>query len=93
MNTRNLVDSIQKNMTMKFERNELLILKPEFDDKNYKRVYQVTDIKDTEDDKRLIVKVISAKSTDPGRFPENCDNALVGQVLGPFEDKIFKSYQ
>jgi len=89
---KNLVDSIQKNMTMKFEQNELLVLKPEFDDKNYKRVYQVIDIVNTTDDKRLKVKVISAKSTDPGRFPENCDNTLVGQILGPFEDKIFKSY-
>ena len=73
---------------MKFEKEELIILKPQFDDSNYKRVYQIVDIEDG----LLKVKAISEKSTDPGKFPENSDNSLINKIRGPYPANIFNPY-
>jgi hypothetical protein len=89
---RKLVDLTQKNMKMKFENKELIVLKPEFDDKNYKRVYQITAIKKTTESERLFVKIISEKSTDPGKFPEKSENLKNNKILGPFSDHLFNPY-
>lgn len=73
---------------MNFVDEELVVLKKEFDDSNYKRVYKITEIKNN----KLMVLTISEKSTDPSKFKENSDNSLLGKELGPFEPNIFEPY-
>lgn len=75
---------------MNIEKEELVVLKEFYDDSNYKRVYQVTDV-DVRSN-RVFVKVISEKSTDPEKYPEKSDKSLVGKELGPFEAHLFNPY-
>jgi hypothetical protein len=74
----------KKNMN-KFEQNELVVLKPEFDDSNYKRIYKVIDV--VEEDKVVIMieTEVDAKTKEP---VENFDT----KPLGPYEITLFQSY-
>jgi hypothetical protein len=68
----------------KFETNELVVLKPEFDDSNYKRIYKVID---AQEDKVVVMieTEIDAKTKEP---VDNFDT----KPLGPYEVELFQSY-
>jgi hypothetical protein len=69
----------------KFETNELVVLKPGYDDSNYKRIYKVIDV--VEEDKVIVMieTEVDAKTKEP---VENFDT----KPLGPFEAWLFQSY-
>jgi hypothetical protein len=72
-------------MNKKFEPNELVVLKPEFDDSNYKRIYRIVN---TIEDEKVVVMIeseIDAKTKEP---VENFDT----KPLGPYEVTLFQSY-
>jgi len=68
----------------KFETNELVVLKPEYDDSNYKRIYRIVD---NQEDKVVVMieTEIDAKTKEP---VENFDT----KPLGPYEVTLFQSY-
>jgi len=74
---------MKKNMN-KFETNELVVLKPEYDDSNYKRIYRIVD---NQEDKVVVMieTEIDAKTKEP---VENFDT----KPLGPYEVTLFQSY-
>ncbi len=69
-----------------FELNELVVLKPEFDDSNFKRVYKITSINKEKDELFLkIIIEINVKTKKPSlEFNMN--------ELGPYEARLFQSY-
>ena len=74
---------MKKNMN-KFETNELVVLKPEYDDSNYKRIYKVVDA--TKDQVVVMIETeIDAKTKEP---VDNFDT----KPLGPYEVTLFQSY-
>jgi hypothetical protein len=71
------------------EVNELVVLKPEIDDSNYKRVYEIVEKRGDE----VWVTVVSERATSPDKSEEKSDIAVPGLRLGPFEERLFQSYQ
>ena len=74
---------------IEFQEKELIVLKPEFDDTNYKRVYEIVEVNSRG---KLFVKAISEISSDIGKFPEKSDNSKLNVIQGPFNKLIFEKY-
>jgi hypothetical protein len=68
----------------KFEPNELVVLKPEFDDSNYKRIYKV--VKCTQEQ---IWVCIDTEIDNKTKLPVNNFDT---SNLGPYEITLFQSY-
>lgn len=68
-----------------FKENELVVLKPEFNDSNFTRIYRVVQVPEQDKIVVMIETEIDAKTKLP---VENFDTS----DLGPYESHLFQSY-